>query len=131
MKIQIQGVPTFFFHLTLEEVEIIVKLALAHYDFGCKRAAGPGGILAEWKRDLLVAKEIQASQPASEEPYNPALKAKWSDLDLVAKICEPISTMGFSEDVKVVANKIYTSFMGVMRISNEKYNEWRHEVESS
>lgn len=130
MKIQIQGVPTFFFHLTIEEVDALIKLALAHYDFRCKRTAGPDGILQLWKKDLRVAQDIRASQGEGEEPYNPALRAKWDDLDTIAKICEPENMLGFPAHLREVASKVYMAFMVAMNASNEKYKAWQHEIES-
>lgn len=127
MKIQIQGVPTFFFHLTLEEVDALIKLALLHYDFTCKRAAGPDGVIALWKKDLLIAKEIREHQSADEEPYDLSLRGDHGDLDLVAKICEPSNMVGLPGDLKAVAAKVYMAFMAAMNVSNEKYNIWRHE----
>lgn len=131
MKIQMQGIPTFFFHLTIEEVDILIKLALSHYDWTCKRTAGPDGVLQRWKKDLTIAKTIRETQGEGEEPYSPALKAELDELDTIAKICEPTNMVGLPTHLKEVAAKVYMAFMLAMNTANEKYTVWRTEFETA
>jgi hypothetical protein len=130
MKFQIQGVPRFSFTLDMNEVDALVKLALLHYDFSCKREAAEGGIIQQWKKELLIAILIREHQEPGEEPHVARLEASFRDLDRVAKICEPMNMTGLPDDLQEVAAKVYMAFMSVMKSANDTYSEWQLEVET-
>lgn len=131
MKFQMQGVPTFRFQLSLEEIEVLIRLAVRHYDMTCKRAAGPDGVIFQWRKDMQIAATVREHQDPNEEPYEPLLQADFSDLDVVAKICEPMNMMGLASFEAEVAAKVYMAFMAAMNMSNDKYRSWRCEFETN
>lgn len=102
--ITVTASPTFELQLSLQDVEIMQRLAKHHYDSTC-RLAGETGFIKRWQSGLLAQFEDEAV----------VLTASWYDLDILSKILE--SRFWESENDAARMSKISITIGEAMRIA--------------
>lgn len=61
MKIVLSAQPVFSFNLKADEIQLIKRCALSHYDTACRSAAGVGGFIHSWDNALRFNSEAKIS----------------------------------------------------------------------
>lgn len=116
MRIDIIGQPTFRFQLTVNQTLIIQKCAINHYDMVCKKSGMIGGFVYGWV--VQTAFEASFESPA-------IVSATLRELDLVCKILEAGSLLGFEE-----ANELRCAFVFAMRQAIIASRSWTVGIET-
>jgi len=94
-SIVITAEPRFKLNITLAGAECVFEMGHTHYDGVCRWHCHPDGFVAMWR------KRLQQEQQNSE--CKAFIYATWHELDIVLKIMENISVLGF-EQIETVAN---------------------------
>lgn len=136
MKIRIQGRPEFHLPLTLDEVELAIRVSEKHYDSVCREASEAGyynggrNFLASWQRTL----GNYVKHPPTEEDYASGfvvgVHATWSQLDTTLKILEPCNLFMLEDVEKMVAARLSRDLREALREANYLCAGWAANVDT-
>jgi hypothetical protein len=107
-------IPEVEVEFTKSEVDALCKASDAHYDFKCKQAGEPGGVLWGLKNRI--------------EAGSASMVFKQRDFDLLAKIAEQFSliSVGKPEQEKqaiaVIAAELWVKFARILNKMNDEYS---------
>lgn len=136
MKIRIQGRPEFLLPLTLDEVNLAIRVSAKHYDHVCRDASLDGyyndgrNFLTSWQRTL----ENYAKHPPTEEDYASgfvvSISATWRQLDTTLKILEPCNLFMLEDVEKMVAGRLSRDLREALREANYLCAGWAATVDT-
>ena len=121
MKIELHGIPEFYWSPSDAHLAVLAKLSALHYDGTCKAAAGVAdnqgrrnGFITIWKLSLEYAEPGESR----------AVRATNQDLQICLKLME-LPRMILNQHERVLVREMQDAFWAALRLSNEKYAEWK------
>jgi len=123
MNIEIYGRADFWFVLTDDQMEVLLRLSAVHYDGVCRRATHPGGFIYGWHMERSVH---------DGGDKNAKLKATFREIDTCLKILEVLMhpPAGLTESQQIEGHKLVRSFRGALSHAEEIAPTWSTEIDA-
>ncbi len=126
MKIEMTASAVFLFKLSEDQMRVLIDCSTWHYDYACKIASRPGGVIFGWNNSMTCYREDDSRTEAEKDEFLPC-HAVWRDLDICCKILE--GTHVLSKDDRQIAYALQRRFRDCLRQANEKIHTIKFDVE--
>lgn len=114
IDVEIIGQPIFWIKMDAATVDVLIKLALRHYDSKCKQSARLGGFLWGWRNTVNFNAESSC-------------RATWDNLDTSLKICENAEMMLDAAQLRLIA-AYRARVLVALDAARAVYDTWRKKL---